>query len=323
MDVLALDLLRSTPAPGSPGRSPAGDARSRQSHSRSPSRPSGPASDPAPRPGGAGGAAAVRRNGLLAYTGASIVLGLGLLAWTSFVSAPLPAIDPGFPRAPSLVRPHRRPPAVARVRPARLAARPARPGGGSTMTFHLPFVGAAMILGGPTAGAWVAFLSIHRAPRAGVPAVVRHPRQPRVLAIAAVMGGLADPGRRRAPGGRRARDRHPGRGDVPARVVLVAVTTGMGVVTVLLREDISARPSSSILVGQFGRITALEVALVIVLAHRLHGAGLVVAAADRRVRRCWSGTTTRCRRRTRSPGCRPPRASGGAWTPAWAGCGAA
>ena len=31
--------------------------------------------------------------------------------------------------------------------------------GGGTFTFHAPFVGAAMVLGGPTAGAWVAFLS--------------------------------------------------------------------------------------------------------------------------------------------------------------------
>jgi diguanylate cyclase (GGDEF)-like protein len=49
-------------------------------------------------------------------------------------------------------------------------------------------------------------------------------------------------------------------------LVLVAVTTGMGVVTVLLREDISARAFLEILVSQFGRITALEAALVIVLA---------------------------------------------------------
>ena len=62
--------------------------------------------------------------------------------------------------------------------------------GGSTMTFHLPFVGAAMILGGPTAGAWVAFLSsierreLESQPWYGI--LANHS----VLTIAAVMGGL-------------------------------------------------------------------------------------------------------------------------------------
>ena len=32
-------------------------------------------------------------------------------------------------------------------------------GGEVHFTFHLPFVGAATVLGGPTAGAWVAMLS--------------------------------------------------------------------------------------------------------------------------------------------------------------------
>ena len=97
MDVLALDLLRST----------SGTRHSRpvliRQRTQRPVLPRGRhCDDPHPRgsgagPGGVGGAAAARRNGLLAYTGASIVLGLGLLAWTSFVAAPLPAIDPGFP----------------------------------------------------------------------------------------------------------------------------------------------------------------------------------------------------------------------------------
>ena len=33
------------------------------------------------------------------------------------------------------------------------------PGGHSVWTFHFPFIAAAMVLGGPTAGAWVAFVS--------------------------------------------------------------------------------------------------------------------------------------------------------------------
>ena len=33
------------------------------------------------------------------------------------------------------------------------------PGSSAVWTFHFPFVAAAMVLGGPTAGAWVGFLA--------------------------------------------------------------------------------------------------------------------------------------------------------------------
>jgi diguanylate cyclase (GGDEF)-like protein len=49
-------------------------------------------------------------------------------------------------------------------------------------------------------------------------------------------------------------------------VVLAAVIIGMGVVTVLLREDLTLRAFIELMVGQVGRITALEMALVLVLA---------------------------------------------------------
>jgi diguanylate cyclase (GGDEF)-like protein len=201
---------------------------------------------------------------LLAYTGASIVLGLGLLAWTSFVSAPLPAIDPGFPPGTVLSGPTGGL-LLWLVFGLLGSLRVLRAQGGSTMTFHLPFVGAAMILGGPTAGAWVAFLSsierreLESQPWYGI--LANHS----VLTIAAVMGGLTT----QVIAGLMGAQGHGTATLIAAAagtLVLVAVTTGMGAATVLLREDISARAFLDILVGQFGRITALEAALVIVLA---------------------------------------------------------
>ncbi len=215
-------------------------------------------------PGGVGSAAALRRNGLLAYTGASIVLGLGLLAWTSFVSAPLPAIDPGFPPGTVLSGPTGGL-LLWLVFGLLGSLRVLRAQGGSTMTFHLPFVGAAMILGGPTAGAWVAFLSsierreLESQPWYGI--LANHS----VLTIAAIMGGLTN----QVLVGLMGAEGHGTAALVAAMagtVVLVAVATGMGEVTVLLREDISARALLDDLFGQIGRITALEAALVIVLA---------------------------------------------------------
>ena len=82
----------------------------------------------------------------------------GLLAWTSTVPR-LPRHRPGPRRAPCSTGPDGGLLLWLAVRPPRLAARPARPGRRRVLTFHLPFIGAAMVLGGPTAGAWVAFLS--------------------------------------------------------------------------------------------------------------------------------------------------------------------
>jgi diguanylate cyclase (GGDEF)-like protein len=49
-------------------------------------------------------------------------------------------------------------------------------------------------------------------------------------------------------------------------LVLTGATTAMVVATVVLREDISARAFVEVLLGQVGRITAVECALVVVLA---------------------------------------------------------
>jgi diguanylate cyclase (GGDEF)-like protein len=65
------------------------------------------------------------------------------------------------------------------------------PSGHGILTFHLPFIVAAMVLGGPIAGGWVAFLSsferreLREAPWYGT--LTNHA----CLALAAILGGLA------------------------------------------------------------------------------------------------------------------------------------
>ena len=65
------------------------------------------------------------------------------------------------------------------------------PSGHGVLTFHLPFIVAAMVLGGPIAGGWVAFIaSFERRELTEMPwygALANHSG----LALAAILGGLA------------------------------------------------------------------------------------------------------------------------------------
>ena len=213
--------------------------------------------------GSANDAAGVRRNGLFAYTGGSIVLGLGLLAWTS--TLPVAAtLDPGLPGTVlegsggglllwilfGLLGSMR----VLRA-----------PGGGAFFTFHLPFIGAAMVLGGPTAGAWVAFLStlerreLESQPWYGI--LANHS----VMVIGAVTGGITT---WILAGMLGATSLTTGAGfvaTIAGILVLTVVTTAMAAVTVILRDEETPRAFLDVLLGNFGRITALEVALAWVL----------------------------------------------------------
>lgn len=214
--------------------------------------------------GGPGGAAAARRTGLLAYTGASIVLGIAMLVWATATIPLWEPIDPGLAGT-----------ALTGSTGGLLlwllfgllgSVRVLRTPDGGTMTFHMPFIGAAMVLGGPTAGAWVAFLStierreLESQPWYGI--LANHS----VLAIAAVLGGLAT----QAVVALLGVDGVGGPAVVAAlagSLVLAVVSTGMGVCTVILRDEgLTLRAFFGGLGGQVGRVTALEIAAVIILA---------------------------------------------------------
>lgn len=211
-----------------------------------------------------GDAAAVRRFGLFAYTGATIVLGLGMLVWTTLQIPIAPAIDPGLDGtalAGSLGG------ALLWIMFGFLGSlRVLRaPGGAGVLTFHLPFVAAATVLGGPTAGAWVAFLStierreIEQQPWYGV--LGNHS----VFVIGAVLGGLAA----QAIGSLASGATSPGLATALAAItgtlVLTVITTGMAVVTVTIRDELSVAQYLEFFKGQLGRLNAIEVAIAWVL----------------------------------------------------------
>src|SRR4029077_5576168 len=115
------------------------------------------------------------------------------------------------------------------------------PGGHGVWTFHFPFVAAAMVLGGPTAGAWVAFVStIERRELDSVPwygALANHA----VMALAAVIGGLTVEA---LEWSREATSLTAGVANLIAitggTLVLVAVLTLTTATTIILREGQSA-----------------------------------------------------------------------------------
>ena len=282
MDVVTLDRRRPLPTPGCADAPASAGVVAVTDAVRDPDPPGGVRAEPGPGrrlrwrrwpfatvahagPGGSGGTLAVRRRGLLAYTGASIVLGLGLLAWTT---ATIPVAGPIDPHLPGTAVDGTGGGVLLWIMFGLLGSlRVLRaPAGGGFLTFHLPFIGAAMVLGGPTAGAWVAFLAtierreIESQPWYGM--LANHA----VMVTGAVAGGLTTSVLLRMLDA----TAHPGGPALVATMigtlVLTALTTGMAAVTVVLRDDLSPRAFGELLVAQFGRITALEVGLAWVLS---------------------------------------------------------
>ncbi len=217
----------------------------------------------APADGGGGGAATIasRRTWLVAYTAISIVAGLTALAWATLRIPISPTIDPDMngsaiagPSGGMLLW-------IAFGMIGSLRVLPA-PGGHGVWTFHFPFVAAAMVLGGPTAGAWVAFVStIERRELDSVPwygALANHA----VMALAAVIGGLTVEG---LQGSLQITTLTPGVANLIAIVggtlVLVALLTVTTAVTIVLREGQAAGNPFDVMIGQVGRITVAEIAL--------------------------------------------------------------
>ena len=202
----------------------------------------------------------MRRRWLFAYTAASIVAGLALLAWTTLVIPVRPAIDPRLAGTP-LSGPVGG--AVLWVMFGFLGSlRVLRaPGGGGYLTFHLPFVAAALVLGGPTAGAWVGFVStlerreLEQLPWYGL--LANHA----VFVIAAVAGGLVAQQVGFLVHGVGSSGLETALVAVSGTLALSIVSTAMAAVTVMIRDEVSVPAWVDILKGQFGRVSAIEVAV--------------------------------------------------------------
>ena len=218
-----------------------------------------------PEPGGPETKAAdTTRKMLLAYTGTSIVVGLAALAWTTVTVPLLPALDPGLhgtslagPSGGLLLW-------IAFGLVGSLRVLPI-PGSSAVWTFHFPFVAAAMVLGGPTAGAWVGFLAtLERRELESQPwygTLANHA----VIAFGAVVGGLTVLVVRGALASVAV---DPGAAGVLAiaagTLVLAMTVNGVAAGTIMLRERLAPMAVSDILVRSIGRATLAEIGLACV-----------------------------------------------------------
>jgi diguanylate cyclase (GGDEF)-like protein len=274
MDILSLPLTSGIPR--NPGDRPFAAHTGRDTTD-------GPAPGAAPDPTAASSGIARRELVLRTYTAVSIAAGLLALAWTTFAVPILPAIDPALPDS-ALAGPSGGMLLwIAYGFIGSLRVLPI-PGASGVWTFHLPFIAAAMVLGGPTAGAWVAFLStIERRELSSQPwygALANHA----VLAFAAVMGGLAV---QAIAAGLAMTSVQP------AAASLVAITAGTFLLamianvvaagTIALREGLPATGVLDILIRSIGPVTLGEIALawVFVVAYSTVGwwAPLVLSGA--------------------------------------------
>lgn len=180
---------------------------------------------------------------LVVYTAASIVVGFAVLAWATVTFPLLPGIgNPGLPAAPfgetttgllfwvglGL---------LGSIRTNALRHR-------GILTFHLPFIVAAMTLGGPVAAGWVAAVStleireLREVPWFG--ALANHA----VMALAAVVGGLVLAGIRTALDGMVEPDLATLVAALIGGYVFASIDMAMCVVTVGLRENL--RPHEAV-----------------------------------------------------------------------------
>jgi diguanylate cyclase (GGDEF)-like protein len=215
--------------------------------------------------GGPGGVSTVRHNLLTTYTAAEIILGFGLLAWVTVAVPVRPDIAPGLdgtalagPVGGLLLW-------VAFGFLGSFRAFPS-PGTGSYFTYHLPFVGAAMVLGGPTAGAWVALLAtIERREIMSVSwygVLANHA----AWIIAAVVGALTfttvDALLLELTG-------EPGPSTfvaiVAGAIVLAVTDAALATGTIMLRDDLRPRTLIAMLIEEFGRDSIVQIALVWIL----------------------------------------------------------
>ena len=217
---------------------------------------------------------AARRVALLpAYTAATIVVGAVSLALATLLvpvshDIAVPGLDPAIAGTAGLVLWV----AYGLMGAARIVREPS---GHGVLTFHLPFVVAAMALGGPVAGGWVAMLAsfdrheLEETPWYGV--LANHG----ALALAAVAGGLAMLGVEGAATG-------AGLPAAPALTLVAAiagtlvfslVSTALAAGVIVLRDGLSLRETIAVFDRSFRATAAAETLLGWMLAVAYLAAG--------------------------------------------------
>ena len=202
---------------------------------------------------------------LAAYVAATIVVGIAALAWATLT----------FPLAPGIAT-DGLPQIAADDRVSGLlfwiafgllgSARTKGYGGRAVLTFHLPFIVAAMVLGGPVAGGWVAAIAtielreLREVPWFGT--LSNHA----IVTIAAVIGGLVVAELRRTLGA----VLDPSLAMLVAAacgaLVLCAIDVGLSATTIALREGLGRDELASVYNSSFRQTLGAEVILGWLLA---------------------------------------------------------
>ena len=202
---------------------------------------------------------------LYAFTGLSTVVGLLVLAGATLAVPLAPAIAL---RAPEVVG---RDPIAAGLLFWTLlgltgSLRASSLGGHAVLTFHLPFIVAAMLLGGPVAGGWVAFVStlelreVREVPWYGV--LANHATQ----ALAAVLAGLAAMAALGLADAWVAPDAAVLVSALVGAIVFAAVVIAHAAITVSLREGLTLREMMMVFDVSWRRTIAAECVVAWVLA---------------------------------------------------------
>lgn len=202
---------------------------------------------------------------LYAFTGLSTIVGLLVLAAATLTVPLAPAIAL---RAPEVVG---RDPIAAGLLFWTLlgltgSLRASSVGGHAVLTFHLPFIVAAMLLGGPVAGGWVAFVStielreIREVPWYGV--LANHATQ----ALAAVLGGLAAMAVLGLADAWVAPDAAVLVAALAGAIVFAALVIAHAAITVSMREGLTLREMMMVFDGSWRTTIAAECVVAWILA---------------------------------------------------------
>ncbi len=158
--------------------------------------------------------------------------------------------------------------------------RPASLEGHAVLTMHLPFIVAAMLLGGPVAGGWVAFIAtielreLREVPWYGT--LTNHA----VHASAAVLGGLAAVGVRDVAATVVAPQAAVLGAAVAGALIVAGLTIGHAAVTVALRERLEVGEALALFGSAWQRTMVAEIVLAWMLAFAYAALGWWAALAS-------------------------------------------